>query len=249
MQNINWNEAPEWAKGHAKSGEDGVWFNDTHYAYSAQFLPGNTGPYEFSREGVFLCTLERKNLSDEVLKPELVDWREAPEWATKRGAAMSAGNYALVWFNDEQYHYVGATGPYLLRTDGCWSYNFSADEFFWVEERPHVVTVQRWSGCGLPLVGDRCEVFMGSEWSEVTVLSYGVSTLRYNEGDSVVTLGHMRDGALTAALTRRCQFRKLRTEEEKEMDQFVMQALEVSVSGEFRRDDAEALYKAGLRFV
>lgn len=178
-----------------------------------------------------------------------INWSEAPEWATKRGAVMSAGNYVLVWFNDEQYQYACGSGPYRLWSlDGA-SYNYRAEEFFWVEDRPYTPPVKGWSGYGIPLVGDRCEICMGLEWSEVTVLSYGLSLLHGEEGAAVVTVEDTSTGVLTSLLTRRVKFRKLRTEEEKEIDRFVMQALEASVSGEFRRDDAEALYKAGLRFV
>lgn len=110
-----------------------------------------------------------------------IDWSKAPEWADGHGVIAHHG-ITRVWINMDQYAVVGAEDrvyPYGGGTSET-RQNFTRGQVQYITPRP-----ARWDGDGLPQVGGKCELRIGTQnsWRETTIKFIGDEILVAQVGD------------------------------------------------------------------
>jgi hypothetical protein len=169
------------------------------------------------------------NIDIKRLKIEADYWDEvAPDWAESYGYASVL--MIPVWFNGQRYRHVDPSQSSLDYEFGA-AYGYSAAQVQTVATRPIKPAAPEYDGTGFPPVGTECEFRIGggpTKWHPCTV-RYILAGDEDPEADgwrAVVWCPHLEKDQL--AHLPRFQFRPVRTQAERDREEFVTAALRVA---------------------
>lgn len=180
----------------------------------------------------------------------MIDWKNAPEWAT--GYGLMSGSFGIeeVWFNDKQYlplQSQGGYGPYPFGGGiGPHMHNATKSKIAFQKHRP-----VPWSGEGLPPVGTVCEVLNNTldrpEWERCTILFMGKFKAIYESESCHERVADVSERGMIS-------FRPLRTPEQIAAEERRAAILEMKGHLSFSdyreaEQHCAALYDAGYRRV
>lgn len=184
----------------------------------------------------------------------MIDWKNAPEWAT--GYGLMSGSFGIeeVWFNDKQYlplQSQGGYGPYPFGGGiGPHMHNATKSKIAFQKHRP-----APWSGEGLPPVGTVCEVLNNTldrpEWERCTILFMGKFKAIYESESCHERVADVSESWMISFRP----LRPLRTPEQiaaEEREKAVSQMAVVALAGDnhlITKVYLVRLYDAGYRLV
>lgn len=142
MQNINWNEAPEWATrvGEYLPNTGGLyWLSSNKYAKFENPLILSVFQESLCKKSDFKLIEERPEDSVQKKPQVKADWSKAPEWATSFGW-LNTGPHLFYWLSETQYQYrypAGGDTPRLYGSNkGRMGFSDSKKDFMVTEVRP-----------------------------------------------------------------------------------------------------------------